>query len=210
MIACTTESAIVSILLFAFTQIVSGWVGHSMAHNRHPFFLKYGRIVAAIVGGFSLEWWSPKHNMHHIFTNSQLYDDDIKHDYKVYLYEFLYLKWRFDSAVSAITKLNYVTIQSNSARTRIYLNKLLHHFLQLPKPAIFPVGKFIGRILLCFCSDRKSWKITQVRRKDQAQLHRSPNHHLQKLRTNQFLLVDHDGRHAIPSRTPPFPTNSFL
>ena len=47
--------------------------------------------------------------MHHIFTNSQLYDEDIKHEYKVYLYEFLYLKWRFDSLVSAITKLNYVT-----------------------------------------------------------------------------------------------------
>ena len=109
MIACTTENWILSILLFAFTQIVSGWVGHSMAHNRHPLFMKYGRLVAAVTGGFSLEWWSPKHNMHHIFTNSQLYDDDIKHDYKVYLYEFLYLKWRFDSLISAITKLNYVT-----------------------------------------------------------------------------------------------------
>ncbi len=79
-----------------------------MAHNRHPLFMKYGRVVAAITGGYSLEWWSPKHNMHHIFTNSKLYDDDIKHDYKVYLYEFLYLKWRFDSLVSAILKLNYV------------------------------------------------------------------------------------------------------
>jgi hypothetical protein len=42
--------------------------------------------------------------MHHIFTNSKLYDDDIKHDYKVYLYEFLYLKWRFDSFVEAVKK----------------------------------------------------------------------------------------------------------
>jgi hypothetical protein len=48
--------------------------------------------------------------MHHVFTNSKLYDDDIKHDYKIYLYEFLYLKWRFDSLVSAITKLNYVKL----------------------------------------------------------------------------------------------------
>jgi fatty acid desaturase len=79
-----------------------------MAHNRHPLLLKYGRIGPALIGGFSLEWWSPKHNMHHIFTNSQLYDEDIKHNYKVYLYEFLYLKWRFDSLVSAIVKLNYV------------------------------------------------------------------------------------------------------
>jgi hypothetical protein len=49
--------------------------------------------------------------MHHIFTNSKLYDDDIKHEYKVYLYEFLYLKWRFDSFVSALVQLNYVTLK---------------------------------------------------------------------------------------------------
>jgi hypothetical protein len=54
LIACTTQNAIISILLFAFTQIVSGWVGHSMAHNRHPLFMKYGRFVAAITGGYSL------------------------------------------------------------------------------------------------------------------------------------------------------------
>ena len=40
--------------VFGFTQIVSGWVGHSMAHNRHPLFMKYGRIVPAITGGYSL------------------------------------------------------------------------------------------------------------------------------------------------------------
>jgi len=54
LIACTTGNAVLSTLLFAFTQIVSGWVGHSMAHNRHPFFMKYGRIVPAITGGYSL------------------------------------------------------------------------------------------------------------------------------------------------------------
>ena len=90
-----------------------------MAHNRHPLLIKYGRIGPALIGGFSLEWWSPKHNMHHIFTNSQLYDEDIKHDYKIYLYEFLYLKWRFDSLVSAIVKLNYVKISINN-RLNLY------------------------------------------------------------------------------------------
>ena len=43
-----------------------------------------------------------------MFTNSHLYDDDIKHDYKVYLYPFLYLKWRFDSFTTAITSKNFV------------------------------------------------------------------------------------------------------
>lgn len=47
--------------------------------------------------------------MHHMFTNSQIYDDDIKHEYKVYLYPFLYLKWRYDSFSTAIEKKNIVT-----------------------------------------------------------------------------------------------------
>lgn len=42
-----------------------------------------------------------------MFTNSLLYDDDIKHEYKVYLYPFLYLKWRFDSLVSSFTNRQY-------------------------------------------------------------------------------------------------------
>lgn len=72
--------------------------------------MKVGRFFSAIIGGLSVEWWSPKHNMHHMFTNSQLYDDDIKHEYKVYLYPFLYLKWRYDSFSTAIAKKNPIDI----------------------------------------------------------------------------------------------------
>lgn len=99
---------ILAILGFAFSQVVVGWMGHSAAHSRNFTLQKYGQKVASLVGGFSLEWWSPKHNMHHMFTNIQKYDSDIQHEYKVYLYEFLYLKWRFDSFVSAVKKQNYV------------------------------------------------------------------------------------------------------
>lgn len=80
-----------------------------MSHSRDPLLMKVGRFFSAIIGGLSVEWWSPKHNMHHMFTNSQLYDDDIKHEYKVYLYPFLYLKWRYDSFSTAIAKKNPVT-----------------------------------------------------------------------------------------------------
>ena len=48
--------------------------------------------------------------MHHMFTNSQLYDEDIQHNYKVYLFPFLYLKWRYDSLVSAIATKNMVDV----------------------------------------------------------------------------------------------------
>lgn len=107
---CFTRIAVLSILCHAFAQVVTGWMGHSMAHSRDKTLNQVGRVFASLVGGFSLEWWSPKHNMHHIFTNSQLYDDDIKHDYKVYLYPFLYLKWRYDSLMSAFACKNLVII----------------------------------------------------------------------------------------------------
>ncbi len=48
--------------------------------------------------------------MHHMFTNSTKYDDDIKHSYYTVLYPFLYVKWRFDAAVSSIMTLNWVDI----------------------------------------------------------------------------------------------------
>jgi fatty acid desaturase len=105
---CFTSFGILSIFCFAFTQAVVGWMGHSMSHSRDLLLQKVGRVFASLCGGFSLDWWSPKHNMHHMFTNSQLYDDDIKHDYKVYLFPFLYLKWRFDSYTTAITSKNLV------------------------------------------------------------------------------------------------------
>ena len=109
-IACFTSLWYVSILCFAFSQLVAGWMGHSMSHSRDKTLQFVGRIFASLVGGFCLDWWAPKHNMHHIFTNSELYDDDIKHDYKVYLYPFLYLKWRYDSFTTAIQTKNYLDI----------------------------------------------------------------------------------------------------
>jgi fatty acid desaturase len=54
-------------------------MGHSTNHSRNPSVQKLGAAFASLFGGFSFEWWAPKHNMHHMFTNSQLYDDDIKH-----------------------------------------------------------------------------------------------------------------------------------
>ena len=63
----------------SFIDFLLGWMGHSMSHCRDKTLQFVGRIFASLVGGFCLDWWAPKHNMHHIFTNSQLYDDDIKH-----------------------------------------------------------------------------------------------------------------------------------
>lgn len=99
-----------------------GWVAHSAAHNRNKKLNLFGRTCAAILGGFSLEWWSPKHNMHHMFTNIQKYDEDIQHSYKVYLYQFLYMKWRYDSLVAALKSMNIVIISLFSFNSLLFLS----------------------------------------------------------------------------------------
>lgn len=90
-----------------------------------------------------MEWWSPKHNMHHIFTNSTLYDEDIKHDYKVYLYEFLYLKWRFDSLVEAIKKLHYLELVFITINYAI----IFYNYENLP---YFLIGNLLGGFYSAF------------------------------------------------------------
>ena len=105
---CLGSITILCIICFGLCQIILGWICHSMAHSRVPTLQKLGDVFAPLIGGLSLTWWSPKHNAHHMFTNSLLYDDDIKHDYKVYLYPFLFLKWKWDSLVSSLTNRKYV------------------------------------------------------------------------------------------------------
>lgn len=81
--------------------------------------------------------------MHHVFTNSKLYDDDIKHDYKIYLYEFLYLKWRFDSLIEAVTKLNYIELVAISINYMIV-------FYNYQNLLYFVLGNLIGGFYSAF------------------------------------------------------------
>jgi hypothetical protein len=53
-IGLTSSIAVVSVLSFAFTQILIGWVGHSAAHSRNKKLNLFGRIETALLGGFSL------------------------------------------------------------------------------------------------------------------------------------------------------------
>lgn len=68
-LGCMTDYPVLSVVAFAFTQILIGWVAHSASHNRNTDLNMLGRVEAGLLGGLSVEWWSPKHNMHHMFTN---------------------------------------------------------------------------------------------------------------------------------------------
>lgn len=115
--ACFTTIPFLSILCFGLSQVVCGWLAHSMNHSRDKKLHKLGnvqvfltQVIGPLLAGLSAPWWGYKHNMHHMFTNSTRYDDDIKHSYYTVLYPFLYIKWRFDAAVSSVMTLNWVDI----------------------------------------------------------------------------------------------------
>ena len=87
------------------------------------------RGFGALMNGFSAEWWSHKHNMHHAFTNVDGRDGDIKleplyylsdpaetgrpdnpawrrfqHLYGYPLYAFTYVLWKRHSLASALAR----------------------------------------------------------------------------------------------------------
>lgn len=78
------------------------WMGHSMNHSRDKKLQFAGRVFSELFGGFSLDWWAPRHNMHHIFTNSDLYPDDIGDDFSLYF--FMHLKWRYSSLKTTVKR----------------------------------------------------------------------------------------------------------
>lgn len=144
LLACLTNNPFISVLGFAFAQAVSGWLAHSMNHSRHPTLHFLGNIVGALFGGFSAPWWGYKHNMHHMFTNSHKYDDDIKHEYLIPLYPFLYAKWRFDSFVSALTTFNVLDLICMAINYYfIFKQNLLYFF-----GGILIAGYFSANILI--------------------------------------------------------------
>jgi len=102
----------------------AGWLAHDYVHGRGKW-CSMMRCFGALTNGFSAEWWSHKHNMHHSFTNIDGKDGDIKleplyylsppetsgrpdswlrkyqHIYGYPLYAMTYILWRRHSVASA-------------------------------------------------------------------------------------------------------------
>jgi fatty acid desaturase len=70
-----------------------------------------------------------------MFTNSNRFDDDIKHEYYTVLYPFLYLKWRFDATISSIKTLNWVDLVCMSIN---------YYFISRQKIIYFVLGVLVG------------------------------------------------------------------
>lgn len=66
---------------FFFQQVA--FLGHDLGHNGVTHERKWDVIMGATVGnlltGISMGWWKATHNVHHLVTNSVVYDPDIQH-----------------------------------------------------------------------------------------------------------------------------------
>jgi fatty acid desaturase/cytochrome b involved in lipid metabolism len=136
----------------------AGWLAHDYVHGRGKW-CSMMRCFGALTNGFSAEWWSHKHNMHHSFTNVDGKDGDIKleplyylsppetsgrpdswlrkyqHIYGYPLYAMTYVLWRRHSVASAWAR-----------KDKTELALLVGHYAWLF--GTLPLGVAIGSMLI--------------------------------------------------------------
>jgi fatty acid desaturase len=108
-----------AIALIGLGSQQGGWSAHDWLHARGKFAYWFGRVIGGGVVGLSAQWWSEKHNTHHVHTNQLGIDDDIANDpvlhlwvptpqndfwfrkyqhfYYHFAYAMLYVSWRIQS-----------------------------------------------------------------------------------------------------------------
>jgi fatty acid desaturase len=77
---------IIASLLIGVAMQQTGWLGHDYVHGRGDGCWTMGRLLGGVVNGFSSEWWSNKHNTHHVFPNYMGIDTDIYNEPVFYLW----------------------------------------------------------------------------------------------------------------------------
>ena len=101
------------------------WSAHMWEHQRNNILNKVSSWLTPLFAGISPNWWSTKHNRHHVSTNEVEYDGDIQlfpflwlwkpkkeqdswnrglqHIYFSALYSIIDIKWQIDSLMWAFT-----------------------------------------------------------------------------------------------------------
>eukprot|EP00045_Choanoeca_perplexa_P003029 m.28306 g.28306 ORF g.28306 m.28306 type:complete len:387 (+) comp11824_c0_seq1:105-1265(+) len=149
---------VLSTIILAVAMQQAGWLGHDMTHARNSAYndglLRY---VSGWINGFDRNWWSDKHNTHHVLTNHVNYDPDIhvqpilflwapiksmdhalrkyQHLYFPLPYSLLYVSWRWESFKFALAKRDWTTLILALAPSYIWL-------------ACLPLAVSIGSVLL--------------------------------------------------------------
>jgi fatty acid desaturase len=126
---CYTGHPVWATIVLAFCMQQAGWIGHDHVHGRGGWCDWIQFLISGPVNGFSRQWWSEKHNTHHVFTNYIGVDADIENDpvfhlffpdpkddtifrkmqhwYFVPVASLLYISWRTQSIQFAIRHNNY-------------------------------------------------------------------------------------------------------
>ncbi|KEG13151.1 delta-6 fatty acid desaturase [Trypanosoma grayi] len=110
---------VLAVFMIGMGMQQGGWLAHDYGHARGKFSHLLGITLGGLVNGFSLSWWSHKHNTHHTFPNRKQHDADIhnepvlylwapegeddhllrryQHFYYLLAYSLLYVSWRMQS-----------------------------------------------------------------------------------------------------------------
>eukprot|EP00056_Hartaetosiga_gracilis_P016230 m.4372 g.4372 ORF g.4372 m.4372 type:complete len:391 (+) comp3872_c0_seq1:27-1199(+) len=119
-----------AIFFLAIGMQQAGWLGHDFVHGRNCNL--HNNLLMFVAGwfiGFDRNWWSEKHNTHHVLTNHVAHDADIhnqpllflwspvraldhqfrkyQHFYFPLLYSMLYISWRMESIKWALKHHDY-------------------------------------------------------------------------------------------------------
>mmetsp|Transcript_9314 Transcript_9314/g.34460 ORF Transcript_9314/g.34460 Transcript_9314/m.34460 type:complete len:476 (-) Transcript_9314:139-1566(-) len=116
----TQYSWVLGSFLLGLGMQQAGWISHDYSHMREgKFLVVVSYVTGLLLNGFSVQWWSRKHNgLHHVFTNQMGIDPDInnepvlflstpkegdvwyrkyQHIYYHFVFSFLYVSWRIQS-----------------------------------------------------------------------------------------------------------------
>jgi len=77
---------VIATLFLGLGMQQAGWIGHDYTHGRGKVCDFLGGTVGGIFNGFSRQWWSEKHNKHHVHPNQVGVDDDIANDPVLHLF----------------------------------------------------------------------------------------------------------------------------
>ncbi len=154
----STTYPLLAVVLIGVAMQQAGWLGHDMTHARNSTYNDTMlQFVSGWINGFDRNWWSHKHNTHHVLTNHVTLDPDIhnqpflflwapskfidthlrkyQHYYFLPLYSLLYVSWRSQSFQFALANKDYKTLLFTIMPSYIWLLSL-------------PLAVSIGSLLL--------------------------------------------------------------
>ncbi|CAJ1038845.1 putative Cytochrome b5-like Heme/Steroid binding domain/Fatty acid desaturase [Leishmania shawi] len=145
-----------AVILIGLGMQQGGWLAHDFTHARGRFARFLATTLGGMLNAFSVEWWSNKHNTHHIFVNRKGMDADIhnepalflwvpdvsedfacrryQHTFYLAAYSLLYVSWRMQSLRFAV-----------SSGNRLELSMMALNYLWL---ALLPWKVSLGSVLL--------------------------------------------------------------